>query len=94
MTITITQKVVLAQNVIVENLDQESVLLNLDTLTYSSQDDVGTRMFNVLLESPSIDQAYQTLLEEYQVDSELLKQDLFNYIEQLAEQGLIEIKDI
>lgn len=96
MAITITpatQKVISSENVLVEDLDEESVLLNLDTLTYSSQDDVGTRMFNVLIESNSIEQAYQTLLSEYQVEPELLKKDLFNYIEQLVEQGLIEIKD-
>lgn len=93
MTITITQRVILTENTLVEDLDEESVLLNLDTLTYSSQDDVGTRMFKVLIESESIDEAFQTLLKEYQVDSKLLQQDLFNYIEQLVEQGLVEIKD-
>ena len=94
MTITVTQKVVLAENIIVENLEQDSVLLNLDTLTYISQDDVGTHMFNVLTTSESIDSAFKTLLEDYQIEPELLKKDLFDYIEQLIEQGLVKIEDV
>ena len=94
MTITVTQKVVLADNILVEDLEEESVLLNLDTLIYTSQDDVGTRMLKVLIESSSIDQAYQVLLKEYNVDPELLKKDLLSHVEQLIEQNLIEIKDV
>ncbi len=93
MTITTTQKVTAASNILIENLGAETVLLNLDTLVYTSQDDVGTRMFNLLIESESIDHAFQALLAEYEVEPTLLKKDLFDYIEQLLNQGLVEIKE-
>lgn len=88
------KKAVVAANTIVEDLAGESVLLNLESLTYTSQDDVATQMFAALTNSESIETAYQTLLLKYDVEPELLRQDLSSYIEQLLEQGLIEIQDI
>ena len=91
MTFAFTDKVSLCDNVLIEELGDESVLLNLNSMDYISQDDVGTRMFNVLIESESIEDAYNILLLEYKVERDLLKQDLMNYIEQLVEHGLVEV---
>lgn len=88
------KKAVVAANTVVENLAGESVLLDLESLTYTSLDDVATQMFVALTNSESIESAYQTLLSEYDVEPELLRQDLSSYIEQLLEQGLIEIQEI
>jgi len=40
-------------------LDQESVLLNLETERYFGLDETGTRMWQLLTTSPSINAAYQ-----------------------------------
>lgn len=91
MPISFTDRVKVPQGVLVSGLQEESVILNLDSERYYGLDDVGTRMFSVLTASDSIEAAYQTLLEEYTVDREALKEDLVSLIDKLLEQGLVEV---
>ena len=74
-----------------QDLGGEAVFLNCDREEYFTLDEVGTRMLSVLQESPSIQAAYEVLLEEYDVDPQRLQQDLLNLIQQLVENGLVEI---
>ncbi|MBW4616719.1 MAG: PqqD family protein [Desmonostoc vinosum HA7617-LM4] len=87
------QKVSLSSTVLTQDLAGESVLLNLQSEEYFSQNEVGTKMFFTLIESDSIQTAYDTLLKEYDVESEKLKQDLLKFIENLVKAGLVEITD-
>ena len=63
-------------HVMVRFLDGEAVLQNLETEKYFGLDETGTRMWQLLTESPNIDAAYQGLLEEFDVEPELLRSNL------------------
>lgn len=76
-------------HVLVRFLEQESVLLNLETERYFGLDETGTRMWQVVTGSPSIDVAYQQLLEEFDVDAQLLRMNLSDLLDRLAENGLL-----
>lgn len=78
--------------VLISNLQEESVILNLNSERYFGLDDVGTRMLSVLAESNTIEAAYERLLTEYDVDPQLLRNDLTSLIENLLEQGLVAIE--
>lgn len=69
----------------------QSVILNLRTELYLGADAVGTAMWNALIGSESIQAAYGTLLQEFDVAPEHLRQDLEDFIQQLLEQGLVEL---
>ncbi|HEX5734962.1 MAG TPA: PqqD family protein [Blastocatellia bacterium] len=69
----------------------ESVLLNLKSEKYFGLDEMGTRMWGALTSSRSIQEAYEILLAEYDVEAERLRRDLSDLIEKLAEQGLIDV---
>lgn len=84
-----THKVSPAQEVLIQTLADEAVLLNLQSEEYFGLDEIGTRMLILLQESDSIRGAYCQLLEEYDVEPELLETDLFNFIRQLVERGLV-----
>ena len=75
----------------ISQLQEESVLLNLDNERYYGLDDVGTRMLSVLTSSDSVQSAWLRLIDEYDVDREVLRQDLVSLIERLQEQGLVEV---
>ena len=77
---------------IVSRLEGESVILNLKTESYFGLDDVGTRMWSVVTASNSIQAGYDRLTEEYSVDPERLREDLATLLEQLVEQGLLQIR--
>ena len=91
MSISFSDRVKIPDGVLISKLQDESVILNLDSERYYGLDDVGTRFLSVLTTSESIEAAYQTLVNEYNVDSEVLRQDLIELIENLSGQGLITI---
>ena len=91
MAISFQDRVALPQDVLLSGVQGESVLLNLKSERYFGLDEVGTRMLSVLTESKSVQAAYETLLKEYEVDSEALRQDLTTLVDKLIEQGLMEV---
>ena len=93
MTISFNQHVNTPEDVLVRELDGQSVLLNLETEQYFSLDEVGTRMWELLTASPSIQAAYDALLAEYDVTPDLLRSDLQTLVERLAEKGLLTLSD-
>ena len=93
MDISFSQKALIPEDVVFRDLDGESVLLNLDNENYYGLDEVGTRIWHVLTTSNSIQEAYQTLLAEYDTTPEILRQDIIRLIDELTTQGLIELSD-
>ena len=91
MTISFSDRVTVPDDVLISNLQDESVILNLDSERYYGLDDVGTRFLSVLTTSDSIEAAYYRLRDEYDVDTQVLRADLLALVEKLLEQGLIEI---
>jgi len=63
-----THRVVVPTHVLVRHLDGECVLLNLETEKYFGLDATGTRMWELLTHSPSIEAAFDKLAEEFEVE--------------------------
>jgi hypothetical protein len=59
-------------DVLIQELQGESVLLNLRTGRYFGLDEVETRMWTVLTTAEPLRAAYDTLLAEYDVDGQRL----------------------
>lgn len=78
-------------HVLVRFLDQESVLLNLETEQYFGLDPMGTRMWQLLTASESIDAVYRQLLEEYDVEPEILRDHLSELLGRLVDHGLLQV---
>ena len=91
MSISFQDRAKLPDEVLLSGLQDESVLLNLENERYYGLEEVGTRMLAVLTSSPSIEAAYETLLSEYEVDPQRLREDLAELVEKLVKEGLVEI---
>lgn len=89
MTISFSDRVVIPDGVLISNLQEESVILNLDSERYFGLDDVGTRFLSVLNTSDSIEAAYEVLRAEYDVDAAALRLDLLEMVEDLVKQGIL-----
>jgi hypothetical protein len=74
-----------------QELEGETVLLNLQSERYYGLDDVGTRMWQLLAEDGDVGAAYQQLLQEYNVEAARLEADLATLIGRLAEAGLLTV---
>jgi hypothetical protein len=84
-------RMVVPTHVLIRVLDKESVLLNIDTERYFGLDETGTRMWQLVTAAPKIELAYQQLLDEYEVEPELLHQNLMELLGKLVENGLLQI---
>jgi len=86
-------KVTIPETVLSTELQNEGVLLNLETGEYFGLDEVGVEMWKVLRASGTVEAARSVLLEQYDVTAEVLTRDLDELIAQLAERKLLLITD-
>jgi hypothetical protein len=89
--LSFSDRVEVPNYVLVRILEKESVLLNLEAEIYYGLDETGTRMWQVVTTAPSIDNAYLNLLAEFDVEAELLRQNLSDLLGQLVDNGLLRI---
>src|SRR5207244_13304873 len=76
--------------VLLQELDGESVFLNLNNGQYFGLDEVGTQMWKALTTASSVQAAYEGLLLEYEVDADQLRRELEDLLEKLVAHGLVE----
>jgi len=93
MTISFSDRVTVPDEILISNLQDESVILNLNSERYFGLDNVGTRMLSVLNNSASIEAAYESLAAEYDVDRNVLREDLIVLVEKLLQQGLVIVEN-
>jgi len=91
MEISFSDRVRVPDDVLISHLQDEAVILNLGSERYFGLDNVGTRFLSVLANANSIEAAYQELSEEYEADDDVLRQDLLALVENLAQQGIVEV---
>lgn len=72
-------------------IDGQMVLLNLENEEYFGLDPVGTNIVNHLTDEP-YDAAMADLANQYEVDREVLRQDVAELVETLLAAGLLERK--
>ena len=87
------RRAVAPSDILMREIEEESVLLNLNTGRYFGLDAVGTRMWTLLTAAPSVDAACTELLAEYDAPPETLRRDVAALIAQLVEHGLLELRD-
>jgi len=75
--------------VIFQALHNEMVLLNMKSQEYFGLDDVGSEMWNLLVQHGDVETVVAILTERYNVDQETLRQDLVALIGRLMEAGLL-----
>ncbi len=86
-----TEAVRVTDGVLIEELpDCDSVFLNMENERYFGLDEMGTRLWAALTTSPTIDDAIQFLLAEYDVDEVQLRSDLEQFLADLVDRGLVE----
>jgi hypothetical protein len=73
-------------------LGEESAVLNLKNSVYYGMNPVGARVWNLVQQPKSVSQLRDTLLEEYEVEAARCERDLLDLLEQMRQEGLIEIR--
>ncbi len=89
---TFGNQAIVPSHVLIRHLDGESVLLNLESERYFGLDGTGTRMLDLVTSMPSVDTAYEKLLEEFDVDPTLLRAHLDELLKSLIDNGLLSLR--
>ncbi len=88
---TLPDQIIFDANVLCEELEGESVLLNLANENYHGLDDIGTRIWQLLKSDSNVENLISTMIHEYDVEETIFRQDLALLIEQLLTQNLITV---
>lgn len=87
----LSTKVRVSEQVVFRDLDGEAVLLDLKSGRYFGLDEVGTRVWTLLVEGLDLEGVKAALLREYEVDPERLEGDILELVGVLASNGLVAI---
>jgi hypothetical protein len=82
-------RVEIGDSVLYQALQNEIVLLNLSTQHYYGLNDIGARMWELLVELRDVSSVAERLEASYEVDSAGLRADLEHLIGDLLKNGLL-----
>ena len=89
MNIDFAQKITVSPEALFQEVSGETVILDLNSEQYFGLDEIGTRIWQLLQENADIQTAYETMLQEYDVEPETLKADVEKLLQELINAGLV-----
>ncbi len=87
-----TQKITISEQTMTQEVDGETVILDLKSENYFGLDIVATRIWQLLQVNGDLQSAFDILLAEYDVQADQLKSDIDTLIENLQEAGLVRLQ--
>ena len=94
MAIDDEQRLRPAPDVVSRVLDGEAVLLHLGRGTYFGLNEVGTRVWELLADGPTVRELQERIVAEFDVEPETAAQDVRELVEQLMQRDLIGGDDV
>ena len=89
----LNQKVTFAETVFAQEVDGEMVLLDMESENYFGLDEVGTAIWQAMQEKDTLKEVLDVLLEQYEVEEEMLENDLSDFLGKLVESGLVKVEE-
>jgi len=85
------QKVTFSDTFFAQEVDGEMVLLDMESENYFGLDEVGTAIWQAMQEHGTLQEVFNAMLEQYDVDAEVLENDLSDFIGKLLDSGLVKV---
>ena len=83
------EKLIISDQVLLQEMDGETVLLNLENGHYYSLNPVGSDFWKQITEDNSLNRCVEQLLNKYDVEKSQLEEDLQTLIKQLKTAGIL-----
>ena len=87
-----TKNITISEQALSQEVNGETVILDLASESYFGLDEVGTRIWQLLQEKNDLQTVFDTLLDEYDVEAEQLKTDINELLEKLVDSGLVKVE--
>lgn len=89
--IELTTKVVQKDEILASKLDDEVMMMNLESNHYYAMDPVGSHIWQLLQQPITIADLCTSLHQEFEVDEETCQQDTVTFIQQMLDEKLVRI---
>jgi len=86
-----TEKMTIPSTVFAQEVDDEMVIMDTQSENYFGLDAIGTQMWQILIENGSLENLKIKILEMYDVEENVLRQDIEVFISELLKNKLINI---
>ena len=86
-----TQRVVLSSETLIQQVGDETVLLDMASEQYFGLDATGSRIWNLLGELGDVQLVFERLCVEYEGDPERIRNDLLTLLQNLTQAGLVRL---
>ncbi len=86
---TIDDTVEILDTVLMQEVDGETILLDINSEEYFSLNEIGTMFYKLLQEEPNLSLALSELENHFDVSKEELQKDLLHFVSTLEEKKLL-----
>lgn len=87
----LNKKVIISDQVFAQEVDDEMVLLDMNSENYFGLDETGSAIWQQLSEIKSLQVTYDILIEEYDVEPAQLENDIITFVQKLVDAGLVQV---
>jgi hypothetical protein len=91
MNISSSGTVIISDQVLSQEVNGETVLLDLEQEFYFGLDKTGTRIWQLLQSGSSVPELIESMLNEFEIDRTTLTKDVDELLEKLSDAGLVRI---
>ena len=88
---TINSKIIIPETLLLQKIDEDTILLDINTQEYFQINEVGTLIWEILSEKKELSEVKKEIATLYDIDEDQIEIDIFNFLEALNEKGLINI---
>lgn len=89
--IALDRRIVRKEEVLASNLDDEVVMMNLESDSYYGMNAVGSRIWDLLERPLAVAELCAKLQEEFDVDDETCQRDVLPFIQKTIDEKLVRI---
>lgn len=84
-------KITFSDSVFAQEVDGEMVLLDMNSENYFGLDEIGTAIWQGMQEKETLQEVFELLLKQYDVEPDLLKKDLLAFVDKLIDHGIVNV---
>ncbi len=92
--ININTTVQASPEIVTNTLGEEVVMMSIEKSAYYGLDEIGSRIWELIASERTVSSICDILVREYDVPREECEQDILAWLNELAEQNLVEITDV
>lgn len=88
---TINSKIEIPDTLLLQKVDDETILLDSNTQEYFSLNEIGTLIWELVSEKSNLEEVKKEISTIYEVDEKQVETDILSFLKEVENKGLIKI---